>query len=441
MVKLSDHFTYKKLLKFTFSPIMMMVFSSIYGIVDGFFVSNFAGKLEFTGLNFIIPIVYMFSAVCFMFSTGGTALIAKKLGEKDNEKANQIFSLIVYFSSFIGFILTIIGLLTIKPIAIAMGAEGDLLDASLVYARILLIGNVPLILQYEFQSYFSVAEKPHLGFYFTLASGILNIILDALFVGLFKWGIAGAAIASVLSQVVGGVFPVFYFMRKNSSLLKLGKTSFDGKSLLRVCTNGLSELLSNISMQLVGMLYNIKLLKYAEEDGVAAYGILMYVSFVFISIFIGYAIGSSPIIGYNYGAKNHEELHNVVKKSIVIVGITSVTMFLIGELLAKPFSLIFASYDEKLLNMTIRAFRIYSVSFLMSGICIFGSSFFTALNNGLVSAIISISRTLVFQVIAIIVLPIFFKLDGIWISVVVAEFLAMIVSGTMMLCYKKKYNY
>ena len=440
-IQLSDHFTYKKLLRFTMPSIAMMIFTSIYGIVDGFFVSNFVGKVEFTAVNFIMPFVMILSTVGFMFGTGGSALIGKTLGEGDKNKANRQFSLVVYAAIVLSVVISVIGLVLLRPIAALLGAEGELLENCVVYGRILLIGLPFFTLQVEFQSLFVTAEKPQLGLYMTLITGVMNMVLDALMVGILGWGIEGAALASTLSQVIGGIVPLIYFARPNSSLLQLGKTKYDGQAMFRTCTNGSSELMSTVSMSLVGMLYNIQLLKYAGEDGVAAYGVLMYVNMVFLAIFFGYTMGMAPVISFNYGANNTDELKSLLKKSLMIVGISSVLMVISSILLAKPLSLLFASSHPDLLAMTVRGFYIYSFCFLFAGLAIFGSAFFTALNNGLISALISFLRTDVFQIAAVMLLPLIFGLDGIWVSVVVAELAAAALSAIFIYARRKKYNY
>lgn len=440
-IQLSDHFNYKKLLRFTLPSIIMLVFTSVYGVVDGFFVSNFVGKTSFTAVNFIMPFLMILGAVGFMFGTGGGALIAKTMGEGDRKKANCLFSLLVYISAACGILIAVLGIIFIRSIAGLLGAEGQMLEDSVIYGRIILIALPAYMLQYEFQCFFATAEKPQLGLYVTIAAGLTNIVLDALFVAVFSWGLKGAAAATALSQCVGGIIPLIYFSRPNTSILRLGKTSFDGKALLKTCTNGSSELMSNISTSIVSMLYNAQLLKYAGEDGIAAYGVLMYVNMIFLAVFIGYSVGTSPVIGYNYGAKNHGELKGLLKKSIIIIGGFSIIMFIAAELLAKPLALIFVGYDNGLLEMTLHAFKIYSFVFLLSGFSIFGSSFFTALNNGLISAIISFLRTLVFQIIAVIIFPLIWGLDGIWLSIVAAEVMAVAVTVLFLIGKRKKYHY
>lgn len=440
-IQLSDHFTYKKLMQFTLPSIAMMIFTSIYGVVDGFFVSNFVNEKAFASVNFIFPFLMVLGAVGFMLGSGGCALIARTLGEGKPEKAKRLFSMIVCVSIGVGVLLAAVAFIFIRPIAEWLGAEGEMLGYCVLYARINLIALPALLLQYEFQSFFVTAEKPQLGLFVTVAAGVANMVLDALLVAVFPLGLAGAAIATAVSQVIGGIVPLVYFARPNSSLLQLVKPEFDGKALIRTCANGSSEFLSNISMSVVGMLYNAQLMKYAHENGVAAYGVLMYVNMIFIAYFIGYAIGTAPIVSYHYGAGNYKELKSLVKKSIIIIGIVSVLMLILGEVLAKPLSLIFVGYNETLLNMTLRGFLIYSFSFLFAGIAIFASSFFTALNNGFLSALISFLRTALFQVVAVLILPLFLDLDGIWLSIVVAEVAAAVVAIIVLLANRKRYQY
>lgn len=440
-IQLSEHFTYGKLLRFTLPSIIMMIFTSIYGVVDGFFVSNYVGKTPFAAVNFIMPFLMILGALGFMFGTGGSALVARTMGEGDERKSKEIFSLLVYASIILGAVITVLGITFLRPIAAFLGAEGELLDQCTLYGRIILFANIPYILQMEFQSFFVTAEKPQLGLLVTVLSGVTNMVLDFLFVAVFKWGLAGAAAATALSQVVGGIMPFIYFFCPNKSLLRLVKTRYDGKALFKACTNGSSELMSNVSMSLVGMLYNVQLIKHAGEDGVAAYGVLMYVNMIFLAAFIGYSIGSAPVVSYHYGADNPTELKSLLKKSLIIIGTFSVSMFVLAEVLAFPLSAIFVSYDSGLLELTLRGFSIFSFSFLFAGVAIFGSGFFTALNNGLISAAMSFLRTLVFQIAAVLLLPLIWGIDGIWISVVVAELMAFIVTVYFIVKMRSKYRY
>ncbi len=440
-IQLSEHFNYKKLFKFTLPSIVMMIFTSIYGVVDGIFVSNFVGKTAFTAVNFVMPVIMVLGAAGFIFGPGGSAIVAKTMGEKKPEEANKQFSMVVCAALITGIALAILGIIFLRPIVSLLGAGGEMLDTCVLYGTIILAATPAFVLQFAFQSFFITAEKPELGLKITVASGVANMVLDALLVAVFPLGIVGAALATALSQCIGGIYPIIYFARKNSSALKLVKTKFHAKTLISTFTNGSSELLTNVSISLVSMLYNMQLLKFAGEDGVAAYGVLMYVNMVFLAVFFGYTMGTAPIVSYHYGAENHKELRSLRRKSLVIVGVSSLAMFILAEVLAYPLSMIFTGYDKGLLDMTARGFFIYSFSFLFAGVSIWSSSFFTALNNGLVSAIISFLRTLVFQVGAVLVLPLFLKLDGIWLSIVVAEFLAVIVGGIFVFALKKKYNY
>ncbi len=440
-IQLSDHFTRKRLLRFSLPSIVMMVFTSIYGVVDGYFVSNYAGKTPFAAVNLIMPFLMILGGVGFMFGTGGGALIAKTMGEGKAEKADKLFSMTVFASILCGLVLTAVGLLFLRPFARLMGAEGELLENSLLYGTINLIALPFYILQYEFQCLFATAEKPKLGLYVTVASGVANMVLDWLLVAVLPFGLAGAAAATAASQFIGGVFPLIYFARKNSSRLHLTRCRLELRPLGRICANGSSELMSNISMSLVNMLYNVQLMQYVGEDGIAAYGVLMYVSMVFQAIFIGYSVGTAPIVSYHYGAQNREELKSLLRKAIFIVAIAALCMFAAGELLAAPLSRLFVAYDEELLQMTTHAFAIFSFSFLFSGFAINGSSFFTALNDGLTSALISFLRTLVFQVAAVLLFPLLWGLDGIWFSIVAAEIMAVLATIFFLLKKQKKYGY
>ena len=442
-IQLSDHFTYGRLLRFTLPSIGMMIFTSIYSVVDGFFVSNFAGKTPFAAVNMIFPLLMMLSTVGFMFGTGGSAIVAIALGKKKKTQANRYFSLFVYISFGLGILLAALSILFLRPISQLLGAQGQMLEDCVVYGRIILLALPFNILQFLFQSFFVTAEKPQLGLWITLSSGFTNMVLDAVLVILLPqpYKLAGAAVATAMSQVVGGGVPLLYFGRKNSSILRLGKTGFDGNALLKACINGSSEFMSNISMNVVGMLYNIQLLHYAGEDGVAAYGVMMYVSFIFAAAFIGYSIGTAPIFGYNVGAQNHRELQGLLKKSLWMIGLFGIGMIVIGIAFARPLAAVFVGYDEALTDMTVWGFRIFALSFLFMGYAIFGSGFFTALGDGVTSAIISFLRTLVFQVAAVLLLPVIWGIDGIWWSIVVAEGMAVVFSALFLLLKRKKYHY
>lgn len=442
-IRLSDSFSYGRLIRFTLPSIAMMIFTSIYSVVDGFFVSNFAGKTPFAAVNLIMPVLQILGTVGFMFDTGGTALISNTFGAGDKERANRYFSLIVYVAFGLGLVLAILGFVFIRPIAALFGAEGELLDNCVLYARIIICALPFYVLQMMFQSFSVAAEKPQLGLLVTVSAGLTNIILDAVLVVLLsgEYKLAGAAIATALAQMVGGIIPLFYFFRENNSILRLGKTRFESKPIYKACTNGSSEFMSNVSMNLVGILYNLQLMKYAGEDGVAAYGVMMYVSMIFSAAFLGYTIGVAPVIGFHYGAQNYVELKGLLRKSLVMISVFGVAMVGTAELLAAPISKAFVGYDVGLLKLTISGFRIFALCFAFLGFGIFVSGFFTALNDGLTSALIAFLRTLVFQSAAILILPMIWGINGVWVSVVVAEFMSLVLGSVFLLLKKNKYRY
>lgn len=440
-IQLSDHFTYKKLFRFTLPSIAMMVFTSIYYVVDGYFVSNYAGKTSFAAINLIMPLIMILSGIGFMIGTGGSALVSFLLGLGDKKKANRTFSLLIYFTIVVGIIISVVGYFIVEPVAIAFGATEAMLPECVLYGRICILFNITFMLQNAFQSFFVVAEKPRMGLIVTLAAGFTNMILDYVFVGKLGMGVAGAAWATIISQAVGGGIPLVYFFLPNDSPLRLGAASLDISAILKTVSNGCSELMSNIASSVIGIIYNWQLLKFAGEDGVAAYGVIMYVAYIFIAIFIGYSVGSAPIVGFHYGAGNTDELKNMRKKSLKIMGISGLCMAGAAWILAPALSNIFVGYDSELLAITINAFRIFSLCYIFGGFNIYGSSFFTALGNGPVSAAISFLRVLVFQMLAVLLLPIVLGINGIWIANTVAEIGALIVSATFLIKLQKKYNY
>ena len=440
-IQLSDHFGYKRLIKFVMPSVVMMIFTSIYGVVDGLFVSNFVGKIQFAAVNYIFPLMMVIGGFGFMLGTGGTAIVAKTLGEGDKKRANEYFSFIILFTAILGATLSVLGITFARPVAELFGADGDMLEYAIRYVRVVLLGMPFFMLQNSFQNFFITAERPKLGLAVTVAAGVTNMVLDALFVAIFKWGIEGAAAATALSQFVGAIIPIIYFSTQKGSAIYFCKTKAYWKVLLSACFNGSSELLSNVSASVVTILYNYQLMKFADEDGVAAYGAIMYVSFIFVAIFIGFVIGSAPIVSYHYGAENLEELKNLRKKSVNIVLVAGSVMVAVALVLAVPLCRLFVGYDETLYQITLRGFIIFSFSYILTGFNIFGSSFFTALNNGGVSAIISFLRTLVFQISAVMLLPMIFELDGVWISVIASEVLSAIVTLLFLITKKKKYGY
>ena len=440
-IQLSDHFTYQKLLRFVLPSIVMMVFTSIYGVVDGLFVSNFAGKTPFAAINLVMPFIMVLGGIGFMIGTGGTALVSKVLGEGEPEKAKRYFTMMILFTLLVGAVLTVFGVTMMEKVARFLGATDEMLHDCVLYGRIVISFTTAFMLQNVFQSFLIAAEKPKLGLIATVAAGVTNMALDALFIAGFHWGVAGAAIATGLSQCVGGLFPLIYFLRPNSSKLRLVRTKLELRPILNACGNGSSELMSNISLSIVSMIYNFQLLKYIGEDGISAYGVLMYVQFVFIAIDIGYSIGCAPIVGFHFGAQNHTELKNMLGKSVKLMCGAGVVMAVLAQVLAAPLARLFVGYDEVLYRLTCHAFRLFSFAFLFAGFNIFASSFFTALNNGLISAVISFLRTLVLQTSSVILLPLIFGVDGIWYAITAAEIFATTISVIFLFAKRKKYHY
>ncbi len=440
-IQLSDHFTYGRLIRFTLPSVGMMVFTSVYGVVDGFFVSNYVGKTQFASINLIIPFLMILGAVGFMIGAGGSALTAKTFGEGDDRKANRIFSLLIYIIIGTGAVFTFLGQLLLEPVSRFLGASEDMLPNCIAYGRIILCSLVPFMLQNVFQSFLITAGKPTMGLVVTISAGVTNMLLDWLFMAVFGWGISGAAAATAIAQGVGGLVPLIYFILPNKSSLRLCRTKIDRKAVIKSCTNGSSEFMTNISMSIVSMVYNFQLMNIAGEDGVSAYGIIMYINFIFIAIFIGFSIGSAPIVGYHYGAGDTDELKNLLRKSVVIIGTLGALLTVSAELAARPLAMIFVGYDADLLGMTVTGLRICSLSFILCGFSIFGSGFFTALNNGLVSAVISFCRTLIFEIIAVLVLPVFFGIYGIWSAVVTTEVLSVTLTVFFFIRNRKKYRY
>ena len=441
-IQLSEHFTYKKIFRFALPSIVMMVFTSIYGVVDGTFVSNFVGKTPFAAVNLVWPFLMILGAFGFMIGTGGSALVAKTLGEDKKEDANRYFTMLITLVIILGLLLTILGLIVIRPLSSALGASGQMLEDCVTYGRILVIFNTAFMLQSVFQSLFITAEKPRLGLIMTVIAGLTNMVLDALFIAVFKWGLVGAALATGLSQCIGGVLPLIYFMSpKIDTALKFVKTKLEGTVLLKACANGVSELMTTVSSSLVSMLYNFQLMRLAGQNGIAAYGAVMYVEFAFVAVFIGYSIGTAPIVSYHYGAGNNDEVKNMLQKSFKIMSILGITMMVLAQMLASPLAKVFVGYDKELFDMTVHGFRLFSFYFILAGINIYSSSFFTALNNGIISAIISFSRTLGFETLSVIILPIFFKLDGVWMAITVAEICAFVISMSFLISKREKYNY
>lgn len=441
LIQLSDHFTYGRLIRFTIAPIMTMIFTSVYGIVDGFFVSNYVGSLAFASLNLVFPFLMMISAIGFMFGAGGTALVSMQLGSGEEKKARESFSLLVYTVIVLGVALSCAGYYFAPNVSRLLGADDAMLPYCVLYLRINLFGIVFFMLQNMFQTFLIAAEQPKLGFFVTLLAGCTNMFLDWLLVGELRLGLAGAAWATVTSQMIGGIVPLFYFISPWAKQIRLGKTAFHLQVLLRSAGNGISEFLSNVSASIVGMLNNLQLLRYAGENGVSAYGVIMYVTFIFVAIFVGYSMGVAPVIGFHYGAENKPELKSLLKKSLLIILIANLLMTGIAELSATVLVKLFVGYDAALYALTVKGMQIYGIAFLVLGFNIFASSFFTALNNGVVSGILSVCRTLIFQLVMIYLLPYLFGTDGLWAVVIAVEGFGFLLSVIFLLGNRKKYGY
>lgn len=440
-IQLSEHFTYHKLIRFVLPSAVMMIFTSIYSVIDGLFVSNFVGKTAFAAINLTMPLMMGLSAVGFMIGTGGSAIVSKALGEGKPELANRYFSMLVYVSAVTGLAMSITGLFLIRPVAVFLGATGNLADNCVLYGSILMLSLTFFLLQNVFQSFFVTAEKPHLGLMVTVVAGLTNIVLDYLFIAVFQWGLAGAAAATAASEIIGGTFPLFYFFHRNNSLLRLVKARPDFRALAKACANGSSELMTNLSMSVVNSLYNLQLMAIAGENGVAAYGAIMYLNFIFNAIYFGYAIGSAPVIGYHFGAGNHAELKNLLRKSLAMISICGLALLLLAQALASPLATVFVGYDPELAAMTCHGLRLYAATFLIAGFNVFGSAFFTALSNGIVSASISFLRTLVFQTAVVLTLPMLLGIDGIWLAAAVADALTLTVTLWFLVSRRKQYHY
>lgn len=440
-IKLSSHFSYGKILKLVAPSIAMMVFVSIYGVIDGLFVSNFVGKTPFAAVNLIMPFLMVLGALGFMIGTGGSAIVSQTLGEGDKDKANRYFSFLVYVTFILGVVLAVLGEIFLPDIARFLRADESMLPYCVSYGRIIILALPFFMLQNVFQSFFTTAEKPALGFIVTVIAGFTNIIFDAVFVAGLSLGVEGAAVATCMSQAVGALIPIVYFSRKNNSLLRIGKTKCEFKMFLKTCANGSSEFVTNISVSVVSMIYNSRLMDMAGENGVSAYGVIMYVNFIFIAVLSGYAIGIAPVIGYNYGSRNNDELKNVFKKSLFIMAVFGVVLTLLAVGFSHPLAKLFVGYDESFFIMTKNALRIYSIGFIIMGFSIFGSAFFTALGNGIISALISFLRTFIFQIAAVIILPMILDLTGIWLSVPVSELFAFLITIFFFAKMRKKYGY
>lgn len=440
-VELAGHYGLRRLVKTSLPMIAMMIVTSIYSIVDGYFISNFAGSTAFAAMNLVWPALALISAVGLMIGTGGSALVSKTLGEGDTGRADEIFTMLVHIALIIGAVLTVGLFIFMKPLIIALGAEGEMIPKAVMYGRIVVLAMPEFIMQMMFQSFYMTAERPELGTRMSIISGCINIALDALFVVGFGWGLTGAAVATALALAVGGIYPLWFFSSKknNTHLQFVCFSRIDWKAITRTCTNGMSEYVGNIALNIVSIGYNLQLMKYIGENGVSAYGIIMYVGFIFAAVYIGYNLCVSQVIAYNFGAGNRAELRSLLKKSLLLIGIGGVIMTALAEGSAPLLAKIFVGYDAELCSLTVRALRIYMLSFLICGFNMFCSAWFTALNNGLVSAAAAFARTLIFELGAVLIVPGIIGIDGIWLAVSIAEVLAVLMSAILILAYRKRY--
>ena len=440
-ISISEHFGYRKLLRFTVPSMVMMVFTSVYSIVDGMFVSNFVGKTAFAAINLIFPFLMVLGVLGYMLGTGGSALVAKMLGEGQKERANRVFSLLVVSGAASGVGFGLVGIVLLRQVSLLLGADEAMVGLCVEYGRIVLLALPFFILQYMFQSLMVTAERPRMGMWVTVAAGLMNIVLDFVLIVVLGMGLRGAALATAMSQVTGGLVPVVYFLMPNGSPLRLVRPVMDWRALLQACTNGLSEFFGNVSGSVVSMCYNYQLMRYIGEDGVSAYGVIMYVQFIFFAVFLGYTIGSSPIVSYCHGAKNHAELHNIFARSLRIIGVMGVMLTIAMELLAWPLTKAFVGYDAALFELSRRAFMIYGLSYVLVGFNFYASAFFTALNNGVLSALLATVRALVFEVAAVFVLPMVLGAEYIWFSVLFAEVMSLTLSAALLWANRKRYHY
>lgn len=440
-IHLSDHFSYARLMRFCAPTMGMMVFTSIYFVVDAFFISNYAGKEAFAGVSLILPVLTAMAALGMMTGMGGTALVSKVFGEGDREKAQRYFSMVIEFTLITSAVLGLISALFMKDIVLALGATPEIMDHALIYGRIGGSLNFLYTMQYMFQSLMGVAERPNLALRFTVVAGFLNVFLDWLFVCMLDFGVAGAAAASSISEIAGGMAPLIYFTLPNSTEFRFFPVIPELIPMLKAMVNGLSELMNTIAFSIVTIAYNFQLLKYAGADGVAAYGVVINIAYIFLGALIGITMGAVPIVSYHYGAEDHRELNNLLRKVMVIEFCGGILMFILSQLTATPLSTLFVGYDRDLCDMTEYAFRLFVTGFFLAGVNTCTVSFFTALNNGLISGALSIFRALVFPLAAVIVMPALFGLNGIWWTQLITEVLSLILMVAALLRYDRDYHY
>lgn len=439
---LGGHYGARRLFISSLPLIGMMVLISIYSIVDGLFVSNLVGTTAFAALNLIWPAIGLVGALGLMVGTGGAALVSKTLGEGDEPRANRYFSMFVEFILLLSVVLAVPLLVWMEPLAVAIGAEGEMVRQCAIYGRICAAGMPAFMMQMGIQPFFMVAGRPRMGTWISLVSGLLNIGLDALFIIVCGWGLAGAAAGSMLACCFGGFYPLWYFSsRFNRSSLAFKATGFEFGPLAKACSNGLSEFVGNISFNIVSMCYNWQLMRFYGENGVAAYSVILYLGFIFVAVYSGYNMTVTPLVGFNFGAGNKRELRSLLRHSLTLMLVLGVLLAGTAELLAGPAARLFVGYDSELTALTVHATRLYAPSFLITGLTLFVSAWFTGLNNGPVSALASFSRTFVFELSCVFLLPVLLGVNGIWLSAPAAEILSLFLGAALLLRFRSRYGY
>ena len=419
----------------------MMLFTSMYGVVDGLYLSHFSGKEAFAAITLIIPLPLLIGAWAYMIGAGGSAVIAKAIASDRQKDANEYFSFLVLISVLGSILLAGIGEIFLEPCAKLLGANDEMLPFCMTYGRIL-IAAVPLyVLQNVFQSFLTVAEHPKIGLAINLVSAFLNMALNFVFIRITNEVVTAVALATVVSQFVGGITPFVFFVRSKSTTLRFGRPHMPMSLLGPVFANGVSEFVSEIFHPLASVMYNYKLMELTGLNGVAAYGVLMNVGFLFGSVFLGFAVGSAPLFTYKYEREDHDELHSLFIKSTISVVLMGFLLYGVACMIEGPFAAEFFGGDELLITMTEEAFALHSLSYMVMGLAVFASAFFTAIHDSRVSFLISFLRTLLFEVLAILLLPMLFDLNGVWAASLTSEVLTLLVTVGLLISKKEKYQY
>lgn len=418
-----------------------MVFMSLYTMVDGVFVSRFAGTAALSAVNIVYPMVSVVVAVGVMLATGGSAIIAKRMGEGKPEQARQNFSYLILAGVLIAVGMAALALVFLKPLLHLLGARGALFELCYAYALPLVFFIPSGILQMLFQTLLVTAGRPMLGLTVTVLGGVANIVLDYLFIVPLQMGIAGAAIATGIGFSIPAVFGLLYFALRRSGPLCFVRPKGGGKMLLRCCANGSSEMVTNMSTAVTTFLFNLLMMRYAGEDGVASITIVLYTQYLMTAVYMGYATGTAPVFSFHHGSRNGEQLRRLFRISMGFIALCSVATFALALVFAKQVVVIFTPAGSPVFEMALYGFRLFSGSFLFAGVGIFASAMFTAFSDGKVSAAISFLRTFAFIVLALLLLPLAMGLDGVWLAVPLAEVLGFGVSLFFLYRKKKRYCY